>query len=105
MPRKQSRKSMKSILRSEIEKKLKNCSEIRRCSLRRCLLGDPKIVRELLQRITKDGTKAIPINTILRRIDRVFSDALDSIPYIELRHDRHKNITWIVKVDDEDEDQ
>ena len=96
------KRSMKTILRTEIIKRVKSLKvgeRVRRCDLRRSILQDPNITRDLIVRITLCGTKPMSVNQILRRVDRVYSDALDSIESVYLDYDSEKHISWVVKDD------
>lgn len=96
--------SMKMILKKEIVRRINLLcvdSEVRRSQLRRDILKDPKVSKDLVNRLTREGSKKLSVDSILRRIDRVFADALDSVEGVDLRYDRKMHCTWVVKIDEE----
>jgi hypothetical protein len=97
--------SMKDIFRNEILKRISELEpgqRIRRNVLRRQILADKKVAMELLKMITYEGRKTMTPAYILKRFDRVYSDALDQIKSIYLEQDEmNPRVSWIVR-DEED---
>ena len=92
--------SMKLLIQREIVKRVKDFKpgeKIRRSYLKRDILRTSDITKDLVYRITYEGRRIFSPSQILRRIDRVLSDALDEIDGLYIDHDEETRISWVVR--------
>lgn len=94
--------SMKLLLQREIIKRIKDFTpgeQVRRSRLKRDILQTSDIAPDLVRRLTCDGKRILSSSLLLRRIDRILSDALSEIDGIFIHHDEETRASWIVRDD------
>jgi hypothetical protein len=92
--------SMKTLIRQEIVKRIahfKPGDKIRRSDLRRDILATSDITKDIVLRLVHHGSKRLSVDFLLRRIDRIYSDALDSIDGIYIDYDSVRHVSWVVR--------
>jgi len=90
--------TIKEILRTNILKhteKMKEGDKIRRCTLKSKVLSDVQSYKTICDRICH-GRK-LTEDTVARRIDRAFSDALMTVSNVYVDYDDEHHKSWVVK--------